>query len=147
MGAVGGARHRHKRERLSRAQRARLGALRLENAPVAGELAELGIPTDRPRVRGDCAPGSDGEHAERPCPFVGCRMHLYFEVSQATGAISFNFPRLEPWELTHSCALDVADEGGMTLEELGRRLNLTRERARQIEHRAVERLRVVAFIT
>ena len=127
------------RERLSRLQRWKLERLRVEGAPLASELAASGIdPSDRPRTRADCQPG--GMNAERPCPWIGCRHSNYLEIGLG-GGISFNHPDLEPWEMTHSCSLDVAEEGGMTLEELGKRLNLTRERARQIEARAIGHLR------
>ena len=46
-----------------------------------------------------------------------------------------NFPDLDVWELEDTCALDVADRGGITLEEVGEILNLTRERIRQVEVR------------
>jgi DNA-directed RNA polymerase sigma subunit (sigma70/sigma32) len=48
-----------------------------------------------------------------------------------------NFPDKEPWELPETCALDVADRGGVTLEEVGGWLNLTRERVRQLEVHAL----------
>lgn len=91
---------------------------------------ELGA-HERPRTRVDCAGG------ERPCPWVGCRFHLYLEISPITGAIKINHPTLEPWELEHTCSLDVADRGRSTLEEVGSILNLTRERSRQIETKAL----------
>lgn len=40
-----------------------------------------------------------------------------------------------------SCALDVADEGGLTHEAVGRTMNVTRERVRQIEASALVRVR------
>lgn len=89
----------------------------------------------RPTCRGDCA------QVERPCPFVGCRHHLYLDVNEATGSIKLNFPDIEPWELEESCALDLADAGGLTLEDVGEVMNLTRERIRQIELEGLERLR------
>ena len=58
-----------------------------------------------------------------------------------TGSIKLNFPDLEVWELEDTCALDVADRGGITLEEVGEILNLTRERIRQVEVRGLEKLR------
>lgn len=82
---------------------------------------------ERPRSRADCV----GE--QRPCPWVGCRHHLYLDVNPSTGAIKLNFPDLEPWELRHSCVLDLAARDGMTLTEVGAVLNVTRERVRQIE--------------
>jgi hypothetical protein len=89
---------------------------------------------ERPVMRGDCAGG------ERPCPWVSCRNHLYLEVSDA-GAIKINFPDLEPWQLERSCALDIADEHPITLEEVGEVMNLTRERIRQVETRAQKLVR------
>ena len=43
-------------------------------------------------------------------------------------------------ELGESCALDVAERGGITLEEVGQIMNLTRERIRQVEVRGLEKL-------
>ena len=51
-----------------------------------------------------------------------------------------NFPDLEVWEMNDSCALDVADRGGTTLEDVGAIMNLTRERIRQVEVRALAKL-------
>jgi hypothetical protein len=87
----------------------------------------------KPRTRGECANGV------RPCPWISCRHHLYLEVNGESGSIKFNFPALEVDELTESCSLDVADRGEHTLEQVGRLTNLTRERARQIETRALIR--------
>jgi Sigma-70, region 4 len=89
---------------------------------------------DKPRTRAECAQG------ERPCPFVSCKHHLYLDVSAKTGAIKLNFPDLEVWEMTETCALDVADRGGTTLEEVGAIMNLTRERIRQVEVKGLAKL-------
>jgi len=89
----------------------------------------------RPTNRGECA------NVARPCPYVSCKYHLYIDVNPATGSIKVNFPELEVWELKHSCALDVAQQGGITLEEVGEILNLTRERIRQVEVRGLMKLR------
>ena len=88
----------------------------------------------RPKLREDCA------QAERPCPFVSCKHHLYLDVSARTGAIKLNFPDLEVWEMAETCALDVADRGGTTLEEVGAIMNLTRERIRQVEVKGLAKL-------
>ena len=101
------------------------------------ELGRLLYPGDdedppRPKRRLDCL------NAERPCPYVSCKHHLYLDVSPRTGAIKFNFPDLEVHEMAQSCALDVADEGGATLERVGEIMNLTRERIRQIEHKGMD---------
>jgi hypothetical protein len=89
----------------------------------------------RPKSRGECA------NVSRPCPYVSCKYHLYIDVNPATGSIKINFPDLEVWELQHSCALDVANTGGITLEEVGEILNLTRERIRQVEVRGLLKLK------
>jgi hypothetical protein len=100
---------------------------------LAKEALELGrrlFPDEgdvRPATRSECVSGP------RPCPFVSCRHHLYLDVAPRTGSIKLNFPDLEVWELGESCALDVAERGGVTVESLGGMLNVTRERVRQLE--------------
>ena len=100
----------------------------------AAELADM-MDYDRPRARHQCA------QADRPCPYVACRYHLYLDVNPHTGSIKLNFPDLEVWELPNTCALDVAEEGGITLERAGEILNLTRERIRQMEVAGLEKIR------
>lgn len=90
----------------------------------------------RPKARRDCASGI------RPCPFVSCRHHLFLDVNQEKGSLKLNFPDLEVWEMPETCSLDVADRGGMTLEEVGEILNLTRERIRQVEVRGLNKLKM-----
>ena len=46
--------------------------------------------------------------------------------------------------MRETCALDVADRGGITLEEVGAILNLARERIRQVEVRGLLKLRAVS---
>ncbi|MBI4701722.1 MAG: hypothetical protein HY744_11285 [Deltaproteobacteria bacterium] len=104
------------------------------------ELGRLLYPeTDywKPRTRAQCAGG------DRPCPYVSCKHHLYLDVSPRTGAIKLNFPDLEVWEMAESCALDIADRGGTTLEDVGAIMNLTRERIRQVEVRALAKLQAL----
>jgi DNA-directed RNA polymerase sigma subunit (sigma70/sigma32) len=45
--------------------------------------------------------------------------------------------------MAETCSLDVADKGGITLEEVGEILNLTRERIRQVEVRGLLKLKMV----
>lgn len=101
------------------------------------ETEDNSYPTDiqRPKTRGDCVDGI------RPCPYVSCSQHLYLDVNPETGAIKLNFPHLEVWEMEESCALDVADRGGITLEEVGEITNLTRERIRQVEVRGLAKIK------
>lgn len=87
----------------------------------------------RPLVRADCVNGP------RPCPYVGCRYNLFLDAIR-TG-IRINFPEYEVWDLPVSCALDCAESGPCTLDEIGAACNVTRERARQIETRALMKLK------
>lgn len=91
---------------------------------------------ERPRTRADC------RGAERPCPWVTCRHHLYLDVNPQTGSIKFNFPDLEPHELVRSCSLDIAEGGAITLDEVGELTNVTRERVRQVETKALLKQRI-----
>ena len=94
----------------------------------------------RPRSRGEC-----GE--SRPCPYVGCHHHLAIEVTQYGGIYqvgTFDAMTSEPalGSAPHpSCSLDVADDGGVTLDEIGTILGLSRERIRQIELGALQKIR------
>ncbi|MCL2724425.1 MAG: hypothetical protein FWD69_08310 [Polyangiaceae bacterium] len=92
---------------------------------------------EKPHARVECANGA------RPCPFVSCKHHLFLDVSARTGAIKLNFPDLEVWEMNETCALDVADRGGTTLEEVGAIMNLTRERIRQVEVKGLAKLQAL----
>jgi len=95
----------------------------------------------RPRSRRDCA------DAPRPCPWVGCKYHLYLDINPRTGSIKLNFPDIEPWEMVDSCVLDIADRGPVTLEDVGRIMNLTRERIRQLEASASDKIRTTKLAT
>jgi hypothetical protein len=90
----------------------------------------------RPVIREQC------REDVRPCPWVACKHHLYLDINPETGSIKINFPDLEPWELQNTCALDVAERGGITLEEVGEIMNLTRERIRQVEVRGLLKLKM-----
>lgn len=105
-----------------------------EMDPEEEELLKT-IDAQRPRTRADCMNGP------RPCLFVSCKHNLYLDVNPETGSIKLNFPDKEIWELQYTCALDVAEKGGITLEEVGEIMNLTRERIRQVETRGLMKLR------
>jgi DNA-directed RNA polymerase sigma subunit (sigma70/sigma32) len=94
------------------------------------------IKADRPKTRADCIASA------RPCVYVSCKYNLYVDVNPETGSIKMNFPDKEIWELEYTCALDVSEKGGITLEEVGEIMNLTRERIRQVETRGLEKVRI-----
>ena len=98
-------------------------------APPVADLAAAAA--ERPAA----CPGRDG-----PCPWVGCRYHVYLDVNPRTGSIKINFPGLEPEQFEEPCVLAIARRGALTLEEVGARMNLTRERIRQVEVRALLKL-------
>lgn len=120
----------------------------------------------RPRERADCLPcpacqewrdnGASSEAGRlacgheaaeavahsRPCLFVACTATNYVDENRETGAVKFNHPHLEPGDLTrYSCSLDMADEGPVTLDAAGAAGGVTRERTRQIEVRALAKVK------
>lgn len=147
-----------RRRGIPRARTVALKKLTREEIRV-GALMYPPVDYQRPRIRAECEPCAvcqqyvDGEpvlpgelgslpcgHApaeapnhSRPCGWLSCDQHLYLDVNPETGSIKINFPSLEPWELKHTCTLDLAARGGLTLEEIGEITNLTRERIRQVE--------------
>lgn len=130
-----------RRQRRSRMRPRTIAGRRLTRAEIQ-EGIELvdDMWYERPKSRADCVDGI------RPCPFVSCKYHLYLDVKDETRSIKLNFPHLEVWEMEHTCALDVAENGGLTLEEVGHILNLTRERVRQVEVAGVEKLKASGIV-
>ncbi len=99
---------------------------------------------ERPKTRGDC------EGGERPCPWISCRHHLALDVTlrgDLTKPFAFDenddgesiAVMLE--ERKQTCALDVAEDGEHTLEEVGELIGVTRQRVEAIEHVAQRRAR------
>jgi hypothetical protein len=120
--------------------RARVESKRAIRSKVVSDRVHLQVLQDgsqRPLTRGECAGG------ERPCPFVSCKYNLFLDVTDSEG-LKFNFPNLEPDEVPpeKSCALDIADQGGATLEDVAVTMNVTRERVRQVEEKAIQLLRL-----
>ena len=116
-------------------------ALKVGDLPQKLSYAEMieGIALSRagfvtppmPKTRGDCVDGP------RPCVNYSCKYHIGIDINEETGTVLENFPGGTPPE---TCALDIADRGGSTLEEIGEVLNVTRERVRQIELKAKTRM-------
>ena len=127
IGQKGGRRSRNtRRKRPVRARTIPIKKMTREQMRI-GRLLYPETDFERPKSRLDCV------NNERPCPHVSCKYHLYLDVNPETGSIKLNFPDIEVWEMTETCALDVAVRGGITLEEVGEIMNLTRERIRQLE--------------
>jgi hypothetical protein len=125
-----------RRSRRKRAVRARtISVKRMTKRELElGRLLYPEVEVEKPRLREECVNGA------RTCPSVSCKHHLFLDVSARTGAIKLNFPDLEVWDMNETCALDVADRGGTTLEEVGAIMNLTRERIRQVEVKGLAKL-------
>jgi hypothetical protein len=123
------------RKRRNRARAHTISIRRLSKAELR-RGRELYPETDywRPKTRAECV------DMERPCPYVSCKYHLYIDVHPVRGSIKINFTDVEVWEMTETCALDIADRGGITLEEVGEIMNLTRERVRQVETAGLAKL-------
>ncbi len=95
-------------------------------------LLEPWMHEDLPKTRAEC------KYGERPCPYVRCRYHLALEV-KPNGSLSENFHEIV--EMKETCVLDVAERGENTLEYIGECMNITRERVRQLETDALQKLR------
>ena len=128
-----------RRRRRSRPRSKTIAMKRLTREELrVGAMMYPPVDIPRPSNRSECT--SD----VRPCPWVACKHHLYLDVNPETGSIKINFPDLEPWEMKQTCALDVAERGGITLEEVGEIMNLTRERIRQVEVRGLLKLKMAS---
>lgn len=96
-------------------------------------LPQLPYEFGRPKTRSDCIDGP------RPCPWMSCRHNLLIEVNEDTGGI-YTTRNIEGDELP-TCSLDVADEGGHDLAEVGEILGITFQATQVIESRALAKLR------
>ena len=125
------ARYTEFRKKTARAKT--LSLARITNAEREAEALLNPYPEDvqRPLTRADC------KGRQRPCPFVSCRHHLYVDVSGSS--IKLNF-LLDVDQIPATCSLDVADAGPAELERVGIIMNMTRERVRQIEGQALNKL-------
>ena len=130
---------RQRARTMSRKEMARQFRQQSAQGGVDPELQALSAELDatRPKTRADCV------NAPRPCPYVSCKYNLFVDVNPKTGSVKMNFPDKELHELADTCSLDVADRSGITLEEVGVIMNLTRERVRQLETRGLQKLRVL----
>lgn len=97
------------------------------------ELEDLDL-EPRPLYRADCPEG--------PCPYVSCKHHLYIEVNPITGSVQFPFGTLDIDEIPETCSLRAAEQGPLTLDEVGKLTSRTKERIRQIEIQAAIKVRL-----
>lgn len=122
----------------------RLSAVEVKQGKLLA-LRVLHVDGERPKKRSEC------EGGERPCPWVSCRYHLILDVDPNTGSLHLNdAPKDgEDWadvlsRMPATCVLDVADRSGVVLDEVGQILGLTRERIRQVETRALVKIKLGA---
>ena len=140
LDAVQGAYPLQKRVRARTVSIKRLSKRNLDAGRALANRLLDGLDATRPKTRAECVQGAN---ALRPCPFVSCVHHLFLDVNPRSGAIKINFPDLEVHELAETCALDVADRGGVTLDEVGAAMNLVRERIRQLETKGIAQLKTM----
>jgi|1185.fasta_scaffold105268_4 hypothetical protein len=84
-------------------------------APGIRHLRLVSSRGDTPLKRGDCA------DVPRPCRYTDCRHHLASDPESM-------------------CSLDLADRGGMGVDETAKAMGVTRQRIDQIERVAVRKL-------
>jgi len=140
-----------RRERATRASRGVMRPRAIYRGEIAREMRlwcryarQDGHGTDGggrhlPTTRGEC------RHGPRPCPYVTCRYHLGLDVTRG-GSVYMPWPQMDPWEVPETCALDAAEQGPRTLDEIGALLNITRERVRQIQAAALAKIRAIGAL-
>lgn len=89
-------------------------------APCASCKAHMLV--ERPTCRSKCIGGP------RPCTWLSCQYHLGIMVGRGIMTIR----EVPDWMDRDTCALDLADQGEMTLAEIAQYYQCTRERIRQI---------------
>ena len=128
-------RHAHlsEAEQLLLAQSEDLDTLFFDMETPHADLGLTETDPERPQTRADCLKGP------RPCPWFSCRHNLYLDIRN-DGVVRHNFP-LGPESMLATCALDLAEDGPRTLDQVSILMGMSRERVRQIEERALVKLR------
>lgn len=122
-----------------------------ESCALLDRLPQLREHT-RPRTYADCdAWPIDGAPVklgiELPCPFVGCKYNTTLSITRRGAITGLAGPAAHAAGFTDApdtagtCVLRIADRGGVPLEAVGEALGLTRERVRQLEQSAIQKLR------
>lgn len=132
-----------------------LKAMRAERRELTAEESFLLAIHEKPTCRTECRPegiyvGPSGKLEPMPrgrlriwqdheaCPWVSCRHHLALAINPETHGMK----ELVDWQDGQPvCSLDIADAGELTLDRAGDLEGITRERVRQIEVRALHKLR------
>lgn len=133
-----------------------------EDEPAASPAELRQLERLRPRIRSECTPchsccqflengteltcNHDPTTAFRhcrPCIFSLCRHNLYIDLRHGgkDGRAVIQSPDGTLNSMRATCALDVAEHGGLTLDAVGSLLGVTRERIRQIEAEAMLRFK------
>lgn len=74
-----------------------------------------------------------------PCTVATCRYSLLADTTSPG-----EWKGRAPKKVAENCALDAAENGAMTLDEIALEIGRTRERVRQIEARAMAKIRRIA---
>lgn len=90
-----------------------------------------------PRTWGDCQSQGLGT-AERPCAYLRCRWNLQIDINPQSGEM-----RLRSGGSEHTCALRVAQHDGLQLDEIAAIMSVSIERVRQLEAKALHKLRTM----
>lgn len=115
---------------------------------VVSRASSSSIDEVRPHTYGDCLERDLGGEGQ-PCPWVGCKHHLAVDVTP-TGRLELHTPDATgediDWDAilrsgTPTCSLRAAGVDEVTLLEIGGLFGVSRERIRQIENKAITKLR------
>lgn len=92
---------------------------------------------------GNLALDRDACPKARPCPQYACRYHLWADDERPGRPHHGKKPPPKVRRRGESCAIDVAERGEQTTEQIADHLGVTPERTIQIEDRALSKLAVV----
>lgn len=105
-----------------------------EAGPSVDVDGDVDLTLERPRTRSDC------DRVPRPCPFVGCIHNNFLDVQQDGRSLRLNFAEPSDMSSSSSCALDVAELAGRSVDEVARALNISHTRVVQLEARALAKI-------